>query len=85
MSEFADKTAWITGASSGIGKALAIALSEAGAKIILSGRRVEALQAVADQLKTESLVLPFEVTDFDALSGKVDEAWAFTGRVDILV
>ncbi len=85
MGAFTGKTAWITGASSGIGKALAIALSEAGAKIVLSGRRVEALQAVADKLTTDALVLPFEVTDYDALAGKVDEAWAFSGRIDILV
>ncbi|MCR9270076.1 MAG: SDR family NAD(P)-dependent oxidoreductase [Hyphomonadaceae bacterium] len=85
MGAFDGKTAWITGASSGIGKALAIALSEAGANIVLSGRRVEALQAVADELSTKSLVLPFEVTDYSGLKDKVDEAWGFTGRVDILV
>ena len=85
MSNFAGKTAWITGASSGIGEALAKALSGAGAKIVLSGRRTEALQAVADQLMTESLILPFEVTDYDVLASKVDEAWDWAGSVDILV
>lgn len=85
MSDFAGKTAWITGASSGIGEALAKAFSAAGAKVILSGRRTEALQAVADQLPTESLILPFEVTDYDVLSSKVDEAWTWAGKVDILV
>ena len=68
MSDFAGKAAWITGASSGIGEALAKALSAAGAKIDLSGRRTEALKAVADQLPTESLILPFEVTDYDVLA-----------------
>lgn len=85
VSDFAGKTAWITGASSGIGEALAKALSAAGAKIILSGRRTEALQSVADQLPTESFILPFEVTDYDVLASKVDEAWAWAGSVDILV
>jgi short-subunit dehydrogenase len=85
MTEFAGKVAWITGASSGIGEALAKALSNRGANIILSGRRTEALEAVADQLETESLVLPFEVTDFDVLTAKVSEAWSWQGRVDILV
>ena len=85
MSDFAGKTAWITGASSGIGEALAKALSAAGAKVILSGRRTEALQAVADQLPTDSLILPFEVTDYDVLASKVDEAWIWAGKVDILV
>lgn len=85
MSDFAAKTAWITGTSSGIGEALAKAFSAAGAKVILSGRRTEALQAVADKLQTESLILPFEVTDYDVLASKVDEAWTWAGKVDILV
>lgn len=85
MSDFAAKTAWITGASSGIGEALAKAFSTAGAKVILSGRRTEALKAVADQLQTESLILPFEVTDYGILASKVDEAWAWADKVDILV
>jgi len=85
MGSFTDKTVWITGASSGIGKALAKAFSDAGAKIILSGRRVEALQEVADGLSTPSLLLPFEVTDYDALQSKVDEAWNWAGNVDVLV
>ena len=85
MSDFAGKTAWITGASSGIGEALAKAFSAAGSKVVLSGRRTEALQAVADQLPTEALVMPFEVTDYDVLASKVDEAWAWAGSVDILV
>ena len=85
MSDFAGKTAWITGASSGIGEALAKALADRGAKIVLSGRRTEALQAVADKLTTESLILPFEVTDYDVLADKVDEAWNWAGKIDILV
>ena len=85
MGQFEGKTVWITGASSGIGEALAHAFSNAGAKTILSGRRIEALQAVADKLPTESLLLPFEVTDYEALPGKVSEAWAWAGQVDILV
>lgn len=85
MSNFAGKTAWITGASSGIGEALAKAFSAVGAKVILSGRRTEALQAVADELPNDSMVLPFEVTDYEVLASKVDEAWAWSGGVDILV
>ncbi|MEM7328893.1 MAG: SDR family NAD(P)-dependent oxidoreductase [Pseudomonadota bacterium] len=85
MGKFSDKVVWITGASSGIGKALAVAFSTAGAKTILSGRRVEALQSVADDLPTAALVLPFEVTDYDQLPRLVDEAWAWAGKVDILI
>lgn len=85
MSQFNGKSVWITGASSGIGKALASAFSQAGAKIILSGRRVEALQEVANSLSTPSLVLPFEVTDYDALPSQVETAWDWAGQVDVLI
>ncbi len=85
MSDFSGKVVWITGASSGIGEALAKSFSAAGAEIVLSGRRIDALEAVAATLGTRSLVLPFEVTDYAALSAKVDEAWNWLGRVDILV
>ena len=85
MGGFKNQTVWITGASSGIGKALAEAFSKEGAKTILSGRRIEALQAVADGLETPSLILPFEVTDYNILSDKVREAWDWAENVDILV
>ena len=85
MTDFSGKTVWITGASSGIGKALADAFSASGAKIILSGRRVEALNDVSESLQTSSHVLPFETTDYDNLSNKVEDAWGWNGRVDILV
>lgn len=85
MTEFSGKTVWITGASSGIGAALSKTFAASGANIILSGRRVEALQVVADNLPTDTLILPFEVTDFSTLEEKVTEAWNWKGRVDILV
>ncbi|MGJ8563178.1 MAG: SDR family NAD(P)-dependent oxidoreductase [Alphaproteobacteria bacterium] len=82
---FTDKTVWITGASSGIGEALARSYAAKGANIILSGRRVDALSDVADQIETDTLILPFEVTDYAALAAHVETAWAWKGRVDILV
>ena len=85
MSEFKNKTVWITGASSGIGEALAKSFAGLGAHIILSGRRVDALERVAGTIATDSLILPFEVTDYPSLRGLVDQAWAWKGRVDILV
>lgn len=85
MTHFTDKIVWITGASSGIGEALAKSFAADGAHIILSGRRVDALQSVADQLPTDTLILPFETTDYAALEAKVADAWAWKGRVDILV
>jgi len=83
--DFSGKVIWITGASSGIGEALAEAFAARGAAIILSGRRTDALQAVADRLPTASLVLPFETTDKDALPSIVEQAIAWQGHVDGLI
>lgn len=75
---------WITGASSGIGEALARALAARGASVILSGRNVAALEAVARDCP-DSLVLPFEATDFDQIPAIAERAWSWKGRVDGLV
>ncbi len=83
--EFRNKTVWVTGASSGIGEALAKGLAERGARLILSGRRVEALQRVAKSLDAETLVLPFEATDYEALPAVVAKAQAWKGGVDLLI
>ena len=80
-----DQIWWVTGASSGIGAALARALAARGAKLILSGRNVAALEAVAAECATETLVLPFEATDYAALPAIAKQAWAWQGRVDGLV
>ena len=80
-----DQVWWITGASSGIGAALARALGARGAKLILSGRNVAALEAVAADSGTETLVLPFEATDYAAIPALADQAWAWQGRIDGLV
>jgi short-subunit dehydrogenase len=83
---FADKTVWITGASSGIGRALAIDLDRRGARLVLSGRREAALAQTAAELSHPALVLAFEATDFDRLPAVVDEAiaWRSSG-VDLLI
>ena len=83
-SSVADRCWWITGASSGIGEGLARALAARGARVILSGRNVAALEAVARDCGA-ALVLPFEATDFDRLPEIVERAWAWQGRVDGLV
>jgi dehydrogenase/reductase SDR family member 7B len=83
--DFAGKTVWITGASSGIGAALAEGFSAAGSAVILSGRRESALHDVAGTLAGQRLILPFEATDYAALPGIVERAWEWRGAVDILV
>lgn len=72
---FEGKTWWITGASSGIGAALAAALGKAGARLILSGRNRAALNEVAKEAGSVSLALPFEATDFDRIPAIADQAW----------
>lgn len=82
---FEGRTIWITGASSGIGEALATAFAAEGASLILSGRRRDALDALAGRLPAQSLVLPFEATDSESLPAAVETAWAWRGGVDMLV
>ncbi len=74
------KRVWITGASSGIGAALARASAAEGAQVLLSGRRQDALAAVAADCPG-SRTLAFEATDLAALP----EIVAAAGPVDILV
>src|SRR5690348_5537101 len=69
-----NKVWWITGASSGIGGALAEALEKRTAKLIMSGRNVEALKDVAGRCGT-NLVLPFDVTKFDEIASIAERAW----------
>jgi dehydrogenase/reductase SDR family protein 7B len=77
---FAGSIWWITGASSGIGSALAEALAKREAKLVLSGRNVEALGDVARRCAGAALVLPFEATDFAAIPGMVARAWAWAAE-----
>jgi short-subunit dehydrogenase len=86
---FANQIWWITGASSGVGSALAEALAHKKAKLILSGRNVGALNEVAERCKTAHLILPFEATDYAAVPKIAEQAWAWAkqqgSRVDGLV
>lgn len=88
MSAFGGQVAWITGASSGVGEALARALHAEGAHLVLSGRNRAALDAVAAQCG-DTLVLPFEATDHAAIPGAVEAAWDWAGSrsggIDLLV
>lgn len=81
---FAGQAAWITGASSGIGAALARALAGQGARLVLSGRNLDALAAVERDC-SDCLVLPFEATDQAALAAAADRAWEWSGGIDLLV
>lgn len=79
-----ERTIWITGASSGIGAALAREWAERGARIVLSGRDEARLREVADGLDTETIILPFDVRDEAAMRAATQEAIGWHG-VDIFV
>lgn len=84
---FKDKTVWITGASSGIGRALAKKLSGHGARLIISSRRRDALNEVkAECLDSSNLVrvLPMDLSKRETLSAKAEQAWEMFGRIDML-
>ena len=83
---FRDKNIWITGASSGIGEALAYELSNRGANLILSSRRKEALMEVKNNCKTPSKVhiITLDLAETDQLSGKAREALSIFGHIDYL-
>ena len=76
---------WITGASSGIGAALARAYAKRGCRLILSGRNKAALAEVAAQCGGDPLILPFDAADFAAAVAAADKAWAWSGGIDVLV
>lgn len=85
MPETKPKVAWITGASSGIGEALAIALARQGTRLVLSARRSDELQRVADAtglLASQLLILPLDVTDEASLPTHVQTVLARFGQID---
>ncbi|MCW3834459.1 SDR family NAD(P)-dependent oxidoreductase [Sphingomonas canadensis] len=82
---FRGKVAWVTGASSGIGEALAYALSARGAAVILSGRHRGRLESAAARLGGPAFVLPFEATGFDALPAIAERAIGWREGVDLLL
>ena len=81
------KVVWITGASSGIGRALAIALSAQGCRLILSGRNEKALleTQTACQNSEGCRILPLDLAELKELTLKVVEAWSLFEGIDIAV
>jgi short-subunit dehydrogenase len=85
---FKDKIVWITGASSGIGEALAYAFSKEYAKLILSGRREAELERVKRNcagLQENIMVLPVDLNQFDSFMEKTRIAEGKFGPLDILI
>lgn len=85
---FRDQVAIITGASSGIGRALALQLAGQGAKVVLAARRAELLEEIAAacrQAGGEALAVPTDVADETQCKVLVEKAVAAFGRLDMLI
>jgi NAD(P)-dependent dehydrogenase (short-subunit alcohol dehydrogenase family) len=92
MSQFdlTGKVAVITGSSRGIGRAIAKELASNGARVVISSRKADACQDVADAINAKhgdgtAIVAPANISSKEALQGLVDAARAAFGRIDVLV
>lgn len=86
MNSFNDKVIWITGASGGIGEELARQLSKEGAKIILTARNVEKLNAVKESLEGEAhWVYPIDLMQVAAIPAAAEKVLKEVGSVDMLI
>lgn len=86
-SKFADKTVWITGASSGIGEALAKRFAAAGSRLILSARREEELKRVSALCGAAPAVsiLPLDISKPERMGEAAYHAMAISGHIDVMV
>jgi 3-oxoacyl-[acyl-carrier protein] reductase len=85
MFDLTGKTALVTGASGGIGSAIAMALHDSGAIVGLSGTRRDALRSLASALKERVHVLPCDLADPAAIDALVKEADTAMGRINMLI
>jgi len=88
MANFNNKVVWITGASSGIGKALAEQFAKEGSRLILSSRRVAELQKVKQSCgakPADVLVLPLDLANHEEMEEKAQTALNHFGQIDALI
>lgn len=87
MKQFEDKVVWITGASSGIGEALALAFAQAGARVAISARKVAELERVKAACPDPNaiLVAPLDVSDYGQAAVVATQIIAHFGYINILV
>jgi dehydrogenase/reductase SDR family protein 7B len=84
---FRERVVWITGASSGIGEALALAFAREGARLVLSARRADELERVAAKCHGAPTVdvVTLDLADLEALPAAVETVLARVGPVDVMV
>jgi NAD(P)-dependent dehydrogenase (short-subunit alcohol dehydrogenase family) len=88
--DLSGKVAVITGSSRGIGRAIAEAMADQGAQVVISSRKEEACREVADSINAKhgegrAIVVPASISSKEALQNLVDETRRQLGRIDILV
>jgi NAD(P)-dependent dehydrogenase (short-subunit alcohol dehydrogenase family) len=88
MFDLTGKVAIVTGGSRGIGEAIAMALAEFGAKVVLSSRKIEGLNAVKDKIEAaggEAMCIPAHMGKIESLQSIIDGTLDAYGQLDILV
>jgi short-subunit dehydrogenase len=83
-----ENVVWITGASSGIGKAMAFEWARSGYRVVLSARRKELLEVVAREIKNsggEALVIPLDIMEETSIETAVQQIISRWGRLDVVV
>lgn len=88
MNSLEGKTVWITGASSGIGEALAYVCASEGAKLVLSARREKEMERVAENCRTDKkniLILPLDLEHTKHVDEKVKTVVEKFGKIDVLI
>lgn len=85
MNDDVKKTIWVIGAGSGIGRALAIALSREGHQLILSGRRVDRLEALKSEFIQEAMIAPVDITKTDSLLEAYNQIKSTFGKINSVI
>src|SRR3984957_9756852 len=80
-----DRIVWITGAGSGIGRAIAIVFAAAGARVALTGRRVDALAETASRIGEAAIVVPADIADAGQVAKAYETIQKDWGEVEVLV
>ncbi len=85
MFDLNGKTALVTGATGGIGEAIAKTLYSQGASVILTGRKMDALEKLKNELGERAFVIAKDLSEQNATKELVEEALKFTGKIDVLI
>ena len=87
MVDYRNKVVWITGSSSGIGKATAYRFAKAGARLIVTALEADLLEKVVERCKElgapDAKALPFDLSQLEQLDNLAEEAWNTFGQIDL--